>query len=298
MGKDDIFKVAMLQMKPMGNLAENIEKGVKFCRKAKDLGADIAVFPEMWSNGYEQLFAGCDSTYCKDNQDFPKEKLDEWLDKAVHDDSEFVQTFTNLAKELEMAIAMTYFEKTENKPRNTVLVVDRFGKKILKYSKVHTVDWQMEHFLEPGKEFVVSELDYGRGKVKLGAMICFDRTFPESARVLMLKGAEIIIIPNACAMQQIRRDQLKVRAFENMAGVVLVNYPDDDQREAWGKSGAYSPVWRDSQRNELDTVIVEMGEGEDIAIADFDLREIREFRGKGDIVIGNRKPQAYEELVK
>lgn len=55
----DIFKVAMLQMERSSDINNNIKKRNKnFCKNAKLMGADIAVFPEMWSNGYEILFRG------------------------------------------------------------------------------------------------------------------------------------------------------------------------------------------------------------------------------------------------
>ena len=56
-------------------------------------------------------------------------------------------------------------------------------------------------------------------------MICYDREFPESARILMLKGAEIILVPNACPMEINRLSQLRGRAYENMVGIATVNYP-------------------------------------------------------------------------
>ena len=49
----DSLKIALLQISPCGTLNGNLEKGIKSCRKAKQMGADIALFPEMWSNGYD-----------------------------------------------------------------------------------------------------------------------------------------------------------------------------------------------------------------------------------------------------
>lgn len=72
----------------------------------------------------------------------------------------------------------------------------------------------MEAYTEPGTEFKTCELDYDSGKVKLGTMICFDIDFPESARILMLQGSEIIIVPNSYYMSKISLEQLKVRAYE------------------------------------------------------------------------------------
>ena len=54
-----------------------------------------------------------------------------------------------------------------------------------------------------GDEFTVAELDTAKGKLKVGSMICYDREFPESARILMLKGAELVLVPNACPMELI-----------------------------------------------------------------------------------------------
>ena len=150
-------------------------KGIKYCKKAKEMGADIAVFPEMWNTGYEMLFEGD----LKDQDNIPQEKIDKWNSKAIENNDEFISQYIDLAKEFEMAIAITYLEKAEQKPRNTVIIVDRNGNIVLKYSKVHTVDSKMEAYTEPGREFKTCELDYGRGKVKLGTMICFDRCYKE-----------------------------------------------------------------------------------------------------------------------
>ena len=56
-------------------------------------------------------------------------------------------------------------------------------------------------------------------------MICYDLEFPESARVLTLKGARIILVSNASDMNPLRINQLNTRAFENMVGVTMANYP-------------------------------------------------------------------------
>ena len=74
--------------------------------------------------------------------------------------------------------------------------------------------------------FFVTDLDTACGKIKVGAMICYDREFPESARILMLKGAELILVPNACPMEINRLSQLRGRAYENMTAIATCNYPD------------------------------------------------------------------------
>ena len=246
-------------------------------KKAKKMGADIAVFPEMWSIGYEMPTSN--------------EDLNIWMKKSISESSNYLLTFQELAKELNMAIAITFLEKTENLPKNSIIIYDRFGNKILKYSKVHTVDFKMEKYTEPGNDFYVEELDYERGKVNIGSMICFDREFPESARILMLKGAEIILVPNACFMSKIRLEQLKVRAYENMIGIVTVNYCNHG-----GKSSAFSPIVRDKDKKELNSEIIIMDESESIQIVEFDLNEIRDYRNRGTWGDAYRKPLLYNYI--
>ena len=108
-----------------------------------------------------------------------------------------------------MAIGITLLERFPGGPRNTLVLFDRFGRRALTYAKVHTCDFDAERALTPGEGFRVTDLDTPAGLVKVGAMICFDREFPESARILMLKGAELILTPNACPMEINRLAQLR-----------------------------------------------------------------------------------------
>lgn len=284
----DVFKVALLQLSPADTMKNNMLKGIEYCKKAKEMGADIAVFPELWNTGYEMLFEGD----LKDQNNISKEKIEKWNSKAIDNDDKFINQYIDIAKQLKMAIAITYLEKTKQKPKNTVIIIDRDGNIVLKYSKVHTVDSKMEAYTQPGSEFKTCELDYGRGKIKLGAMICFDRDFPESARILMLQGSEIILVPNACYMSKIRLEQLKVRAYENMVGMVTVNYANLS-----GRSSAYSPIVININKHELNNELLVMNDKEDIKIVQFNISEIREYRSRETLGDAYRKPYAYKQLV-
>jgi len=105
---------------------------------------------------------------------------------AVAADGSFVGHFRALSRELGMAIALTYLERWTGAPRNSVSVIDRWGEIALTYAKVHTCDFGMEAACTPGDGFPVATLDTAAGPVRVGAMICYDREFPESARILML----------------------------------------------------------------------------------------------------------------
>ncbi|KKL07424.1 hypothetical protein LCGC14_2586200, partial [marine sediment metagenome] len=80
------------------------------------------------------------------------------------------QTFKELAKELRMAIALTYLERWDRAPRNSVSLIDRHGKILMTYAKVHTCDFSMEAACTPGDDFYVCTLDTDKGDVKIGGM--------------------------------------------------------------------------------------------------------------------------------
>lgn len=273
------LKIALLQILPGSTLEENLQKGVCACRRAKAMGADIALFPEMWSSGYRIA-----------------EALEELRAEAVLADSEFALSFGKLAAELELAIGVTLLESFEPLPRNTLVLFDRRGERALTYAKVHTCDFGDERRLSPGGDFYTTELDTTAGSVKVGAMICYDREFPESARILMLKGAEIILVPNACPMEINRLSQLRARAFENMVGIATCNYPAG-KPDCNGHSTAFDGVaYLPELPVSRDMCILETGEEEGVYIAEFDLGMMRAYRASE--VHGNayRHPQKYHIL--
>lgn len=304
------LKVALLQLLPGATTDENLIKGLEYCRKAKAAGADIALFPEMWSVGYQ----------------IPQERKE--LSKlAIAFDSDFVKAFGEVARELNMAVGITYLEKYDAGKqdgnqyhtrmhngdrietdkhssrknvvsyRNTMSLFDRFGHCALTYAKVHTCVFGEERVLAAGDDFYVTDLDTEQGIVKVGAMICYDREFPESARILMLKGAEIILVPNACPMEINRLSQLRGRAYENMVGIATTNYPAG-QPDCNGHSSAFDGIaYRPEDSGSRDTLIIEADESEGIFLADFPLDEIRDYRSRE--VHGNafRHPEKYGLLI-
>lgn len=246
------------------------------------MGADIALFPEMWSNGY--------GIYNR--------PVEEWTAEAVPVQGEFVRAFGKLAEELQMAIGITLLEKVETGPRNTLVLFNRFGKRVFTYAKVHTCDFDVERNLTPGEEFCVEELDTACGMVKVGSMICYDREFPESARILMLKGAELILVPNACPMEINRLSQLRARAFENMTAIATCNYPASVPDCNGGSSVFDGMAYLPEMETSRDTCILMAGKEEGIFLAALDLGKLREYRRTE--MMGNtfRRPDLYGMLVK
>ncbi len=270
------FKVALLQITPFGDdQGKNLAKGVQACREAKALGADLAVSPELWNIGATL-------------SPLDPEGRRRWIALAIDQKSGFFQAFAALARELELNIAITYLEAHQPLPRNTVSILNRRGEVVLNYSKVFicdfgkgalqkpnpsTEDIGCDVNCSPGESFDVCALESAAGQVTVGAMICADREFPEAATQLMLNGAELVIVPNACTWDEVRTAGLKTRALENLLGIAMTNYPGTNR----GNSQAHSCVaWRADQS--VDTLIAKAGEQDQILLATFDMHEIWAFR--------------------
>lgn len=302
-----ILRVALLQMASFGlDQDANLAKGEAFCRQARQMGADIALFPEMWNIGYTGYALegdGPESDIWREpgrwaeGEENPFKTLraerERWQARAISRDSAYVTHVRGLARELEMAIAVTYLEQWPGAPRNTMSLIDRWGEIVLTYAKVHTCDFGVnEAALTPGDDFFVVGLDTAYGLVQIGAMICYDREFPESARLLMLKGAEIILVPNACEMERHRIGQLEARATENMIGVALANYAAPQEN---GHSIAFDPIAFD-KNGSRDNLVIEAGEVEGVYLAPFDLEAIRDYRGRETWGNAFRRPHRYGAL--
>ena len=281
------MRIALLQL--IGNGTDrdaNLTDGLAACREAKQRGADIAVLPEMWSIGYT----------------FPKQSIrdgsapaaaDEFHAMAEAPDGLWVGAFRDLARELDMAIGATYLEETPSGSRNTLSLFDRHGAEVLRYAKAHLCTFGSEGSLEAGSDFPVIDLDTAAGPVRVGAMICFDREFPEPARLLMLAGAEVVLVPNACEIDDNRMAQLRGRSFENMFAVAMANYAAPQHN---GRSVIFDGVAFAGDGTSLDPTVVEAGDEAQIVVGDVDLERLRSYRQREVWGPKHRHPELYGPL--
>ena len=263
-----IFRVAVLQMRSVSREYEsNIKTIIKFMAEAKQEGADILLLPECFITGYDLTI---------DN------------DSAMTEGD--LSPLCEQAGKLGIGLVATALSKGERHPQNAAFVIGKDGKILMKYAKVHTCDFADEKVLEPGTEFKVCDFD----GVKIGIMICYDREYPESARILMLKGAEMILVPNDCGSMHPRVQALSTRAYENMCGVAMAN-PNGENA---GNSCAYSPICWDGNGECVDnTLFLANANAEGLFYAEFDMDKIRAYRERE--MMGNtfRKVNAYSELL-
>jgi predicted amidohydrolase len=281
------LRIALLQLAGAGYDREtSLVRGLRACREAAAKGADVALLPELWSTGYE----------------FTEGDLERWRAQAIGRDDPWVGAFAALAAELGIAVAVTYLEATAAGPRNTVTLFDRHGREALTYAKVHTCSFDLpEQALVQGEAYPVAELETSAGKVAVGAMICFDREFPEAARALALGGAELILVPNACELEANRLGQVRARAFEDMAAVAVCNYAAPAVRlgavEENGHSTVVDPIAFDAEGRSRDTRVFEAGEAEGVHVVRLDLAALRAWRRREVWGTRCRRPETYGALL-
>lgn len=265
-----MFKVAILQKRAVNTeINRNVESIITAMKEAAENNADILLLPECFITGYD---------------------LPMTYEKSIDDNDERIERVCRSAKEYQIGVVLTAFTKGNTQPQNSAFVIDKSGNILMKYSKVHTCDFADERTVESGKEFKVCNFE----GIQLGIMICYDREYPESARILMLKGAEVILVPNDCGSMQPRINALSTRAYENMVAVAMAN-PNGENA---GRSCAYSPICWDRDGKCVDnTVLLADETTEGIFYAEFDMEAIREYRNRE--MVGNtfRKVDAYRELL-
>ena len=263
-----VLKVAVLQMRSVNRAYdENIKTIMDKMTEAKRNNADILLLPECFITGYDLTI---------DNN------------SAIDEDD--LAPLCKQEKNLGIGLVATAVTKGKSSPQNSAFIIDKDGNILMKYSKVHTGDLADEKVVESGEKFKVCDFD----GIKIGIMICYDREYPESARILMLKGAEIILVPNDCGSMRPRLQALSTRAYENMCGVAMAN-PNGKNA---GNSCAYSPICWDSNGECVDnTLLLADAYSEGLFYAEFDMDKIRAYRERE--MIGNtfRKVKSYSELL-
>lgn len=176
--------VAIIQHRcPGADQLVNTETGLAYVREAKRRGADLVLFPECWITSYDCPEAARKLPPLEELEADPGFRA--WCGAALTEESEPIRRFQEAAAELSVGIVITAFTKGVKYPQNSAFVIGRDGQILMKYSKVHTCDFDWERYLESGSRFSVCSFD----DVCIGIMICYDREYPESARELMLQGA-------------------------------------------------------------------------------------------------------------
>ena len=276
---DEAMKIALLQMSATTSTDQSFAKAKRYIEESAQNGADIALLPELWNIGYV-------------SPDEYEMGVEAW-NAAVMDQSDAqFQKYVALAKDNSIAVALGYLERDHDKLFDSVALIDMNGTTVLNYRKVQTVRKNWEESLSAGDNFPVVELQTKVGMVKVGCMICFDREFPEVARILMHRGAELVLVPNACNLESNRLTQFQARGFENMMCVAMTNYASPTYN---GRSVVFDGMREKGK--EYDPTLVLADDTEGVFYADLSIQKLRNYREKeiwGDVY---RKPWLYKELM-
>lgn len=176
----------------------------QYAEQAAQQGAELVVTCEGFLDGY--------TSNVKLTPDLTMEKFRE-IGEPI--DGPWVQKIQALAKRLEIYLSVGFAELRGEQMFNSVIVISPTGTIVLHYSKTHT---KGEVFSTPGTRFPIAKTDIGT----LGALICYDRRFPEVPRILALKGSQILIIPAYGTDGERNEALLRTRAWENSVWVVYV----------------------------------------------------------------------------
>jgi predicted amidohydrolase len=160
------------------------------------------------------------------------------------DSARFIHKVTALAAQYQMNIILPVAGLVDGLRRNVALVIDRTGAIAGRYYKVHPTRREIQDGVEPGDHFPVFQLDFGC----VGVAICHDLSFPESARVLALRGAEIIVWPTWWSGwgEELCYAVIRSRAIDNSVWLVTASFGIPDE-QAWrpgmvlGRSGVIGP---------------------------------------------------------
>jgi len=245
---------------------QNLETAIRLIREAAAAGAQIVLSPEVVLTG----FVGGDAE----------------RNMAEPSPGPTTQILGELAKELDIYILFGLSEAHGGEIRNAIVVLDRAGDLIGVMRKVHINAYETPGGWRNGSEFPVWDFNTPSGSFRGGVMICYDREVPESARLLMLRGVDIIFNPLACRCPtaDIHRCLLRTRAFENELYIFMVNHAAPAQN-------GHSMVF-----DYKGDIVAELGEDEEVFTHTFDLDQLNTYRDTGIYGRHHRRPELYGPL--
>jgi len=175
------MRVAALQMAMSPDVAANVAAAERLVRTAAADGANVILIPELFEGHY----------FCKDQH------ADELQRAQAIDGHPTIAHFSRIARELNVVLPLSIFERANNAYFNTVVIVDADGTTLGIYRKSHIPDgpgYSEKFYFAPGDTgFRVWPTRFG----VVGVGICWDQWFPESARSMALLGADVILYPTA-----------------------------------------------------------------------------------------------------
>jgi N-carbamoylputrescine amidase len=263
------------------DIDKNLEKAESLIRRAQEDGAQIVLIQELFAAPY----------FCKD-QDPKYFSLAEPVD-----DSRVIRKMQGLAKELEVVLPVSFFEKANRAYFNSLVVIDADGSIVSHYRKSHIPDgpgYQEKFYFSPGDTgFQVADTRYA----KIGAAICWDQWFPEAARSMVLMGADLLFYPTAIGSEPVsgvnsRNHWCRVMQGHSAANMVPVITSNRIGVES-GDSCELTFYGSSFITDETGAMVVQASrDGEEIIVASFDIESIAQDRVNWGL-FRDRRPELY-----
>lgn len=283
---------AAIQMQMGKTVEENIAKADKMVRQAAAEGANIILLPELFERPY-----------------FCQERRYEYYDYALPVmENAAVRHFMETAKELSLVIPVSFYERDKNRLYNSIAVIDRDGTLLGVYRKTHIPDdhyYQEKFYFSSGDTgFLVWDTGYGR----IGIGICWDQWFPETARILALKGAELLLYPTAIGSEPVlERDSsaywrrtMKGHAAANGIPVIAANRIGREDVEPCEENGGQSSsltFYGSSFMTDGTGEVIKSAsrDKEEILTAVYDLEKLAKERLEWGL-FRDRRPECYKDI--
>ena len=207
--------VAAVQMSCGRDVQDNIQHADDLVRSAAKKGAQIILLPELFERQY----------FCQER------RYEYYAFAKPVSENDAVQHFAKLAKELQVVLPISFYERDGNVLYNSAAVIDADGSLLGVYRKTHIPDdhyYQEKFYFTPGNTgFKVWETRFGR----IGVGICWDQWFPEAARAMALMGAQLLLYPTAIGSEPILetdsmphwRRTMQGHAAANVVPVIAAN---------------------------------------------------------------------------
>lgn len=278
-------KVAATQMSCSWNREEVLDKAEKLVRKAAAEGANIILLQELFETPY----------FCQ------KQKF-EYFDLAKPlSENAAVKRFTEVAKELQVVLPISFYEKAGNTAFNTIAIIDADGTILGTYRKTHIPDglpYAEKFYFTPGDTgFKVWKTKYA----DIGVGICWDQWFPEAARSMALLGAELLFYPTAIGSEPTLnidskshwQHAMQGHAAANIMPVIASNRigtETDDESSMTFYGSSFIADQTGTIVEEADRVT------ESVLVHEFDLDAIAQMRREWG-VFRDRRPEMYGTLM-
>lgn len=278
-------KISATQMPCTWNRQATLDKADHLVREAAQKGANIILLQELFETPY----------FCQ-LQKFQYMELATTLEE-----NPAVEHFKKLAKELDVVLPISFFERAGNTQFNSIAIIDADGEILGVYRKTHIPDglpYAEKFYFTPGDTgFKVWNTKYGR----IGVGICWDQWFPETARSLALQGAEILLFPTAIGSEPTLEKDSRIHWRNTMAGHAAANMMPVVASNRIGREtdeDSEMTFYGSSFIADNHGEIVEQADDctETVLVHEFDLDELaRERREWG--IFRDRRPEMYKTIL-